>query len=372
MRKWPIWMAAGLCATALSGCGTPAAAQPAAPLHSSTSAASSRAAKGHHPSTAHSGGSTTSTTAHPKAEPVAANPAPQRTAAPPQGSAATPVMPEAVVIGNDPNARPQAGLHSASVVWEILAEGWITRYLAIFAQQASPKIGPVRSARIYFDQLAGAYGVPFAHAGGNVDALNNIGPLHIQNLDQIYGSAAYFWRGVSRTPPDNLYTSTTLLNAAARNRHFHRPLSPYPASGVLAAGGKRTASVRLNYLTDPPVYTYVAGWTWSGGWWYRNINGVPSRVQDGAAIRAGSVIILVARQAPDPDPYTPGALKILWQDGGTAWVLRGGVRLRGTWRMGSHGLPVVYGAGGHVLAAGHRAPYWYEVVPSAADVSFAP
>ncbi len=369
-------MAAGLCAAVLSGCGAPVAARPAAPSdssssssapppHSSASAASSSTAKGHHPSTAQGGGSTTTNKAvRRKAKPVAAKPAPQRTAAP--------VMPEAVVIGNDPNARPQAGLHSASVVWEILAEGWITRYLAIFAQQASPKIGPVRSARIYFDQLAGAYGVPFAHAGGNVDALNNIGRLHIQNLDQIYGSAAYFWRGASRTPPDNLYTSTALLNAAARNRHFHRPLSPYPASGVLAAGGKRTASVRLNYLTDPPVYTYVAGWTWSGGWWYRNINGVPARVQNGAAIRAGSVIILVARQAPDPDPYTPGALKILWQDGGTAWVLRGGVRLRGTWRMGSHGLPVVYAAGGHILAAGHRAPYWYEVVPSAADVSFAP
>jgi hypothetical protein len=294
------------------------------------------------------------------------------TAAPPAGAAPAPapIAAEAVVIGNNPYARPQAGLGQASVVWEILAEGWITRYFAIFAQTGAAKIGPVRSTRIYFDQLASDYGFPLAHAGGNVDALNAIKPLHIQNLDEIYGAGAYFWRGASRRPPNNLYTSTKLLNAAvAANRFVHRAMI-YPAQGSVPSGGVRTGAVALNYLTDPPVYTYVAGWTWEGGWWYRTVNGVPFKDQDGVAVRAGTVIILVARQAPDPDPHTPGALKILWQDGGTAWILRDGVRFQGTWAQGANGLPVVHGAGGAVLPAGQRAPIWYEVVPAAKDVSF--
>ncbi len=289
---------------------------------------------------------------------------------PPATTAPAPVTPEAVVIGNNPDARPQAGLTRASVVWEILAEGWITRYLAIFAQTGATKIGPVRSTRIYFDELASDYGFPLAHAGGNVDALNAIIPLHIQNLDEIYGSGAYFWRGGSRVPPNNLYTSTRLLNAAVAADHFVHRAMVFPARGALPGGGVATGAVSLNYLTDPPVYTYVVGWKWQGGWWYRTINGVPLQTQAGTAVRAGTVIILVARQAPDPDPHTPGALKILWQDGGTAWVLRGGARMEGSWAQGPDGLPVVRGPGGGVLPAGNRTPIWYELVPYASDVSF--
>lgn len=296
----------------------------------------------------------------------------EQTATPPPvpSNAPAPVTAEAVVIGNNPDARPQAGLAHASVVWEILAEGWITRYLAIFSQSGAAQIGPVRSTRIYFDQLASDYRIPLAHAGGNVDALNAIAPLHIQNLDEIYGSGPYFWRGRTRVPPNNLYTSTTLLNRAVTAARFpHHPLT-YPAQGTLPTGGTPTAAVSLDYLTDPPVYTYVAGWKWAGGWWNRTINGRASIDQDGAQLRAGTVILLVARQAPDPDPYTIGAIKILWQDGGAAWVLRDGVRLAGTWVQGANGLPVVRTSGGDILPAGRRAPIWYEVVPSARDVSF--
>ena len=381
------WMALAVAAILLSGCAAPPAGSPthhSAPGHSSgatpavrssaTNVASSPAGAAHTSSpkaggTAPASSTSRSATTGGKASPPASSTGKaSNTASPPVTPA--PVMPEAVVIGNNPYARPQAGLAQASVVWEILAEGWITRYLAIFAQTGAAKIGPIRSTRIYFDELASDYGFPLAHAGGNVDALNAIVPLHIQNLDEIYGSGAYFWRGTTRVPPNNLYTSTRLLNAAVAARHFIHRTMIYPAGGALPAGGVATATVSLNYLTEPPVYTYVAGWRWQGGWWYRTINGVPLKTQAGTAVRAGTVIILVARQAPDPDPHTPGALKILWQDGGTAWVLRGGVRLEGSWSQGTNGLPVVRAAGGGVLPAGSRTPIWYELVPYASDVSF--
>lgn len=279
-------------------------------------------------------------------------------------------MPVAVVIGNDPGARPQAGLSRARIVWEILAEGFITRYLAIFSGRGAVKIGPVRSARIYFDQLDRAYGIPFAHAGGNVDALNWIGTWRLENLDQIYGSGAYFWRGTHRVPPDNLYTSTALLNAAVRHDGFPARSLAFPPTAAAPAGGRATGAVGLTYLRDPGVYTYIAGWRWRQGWWYRSINGQGLSTQAGSPVRAGSVLILVARQAPDPDPYTVGALQILWQDGGTAWVLRDGRRWRGNWSLGPGGLPLVRGPGGAPLPVGRRGPYWYEVVPSAGAVTF--
>src|ERR1019366_966916 len=53
----------------------------------------------------------------------------------------------AVKIGNDPASRPQSGLDNADIVYEEMAEGGITRYMAVFQCQNAPVIGPTRSVR---------------------------------------------------------------------------------------------------------------------------------------------------------------------------------------------------------------------------------
>lgn len=55
--------------------------------------------------------------------------------------------PIAVAVNNHPKARPQSGLSKADVVIEALAEGRITRFLAIFQSEMPETVGPVRSAR---------------------------------------------------------------------------------------------------------------------------------------------------------------------------------------------------------------------------------
>lgn len=66
----------------------------------------------------------------------------------------------AVMIENTPQARPQAGLQAADIVYEALAESGITRYLAIFWAQDAPKIGPIRSVRTYYLDLLSEYDDP--------------------------------------------------------------------------------------------------------------------------------------------------------------------------------------------------------------------
>lgn len=314
-------------------------------------------------------------TAAPPPAASAAPPAPVRAASssvaavppPPPAPAGLPV-PVAVVVENAPDARPQAGLDAADIVWEISAEGFITRFFAIFSSHTAAKIGPVRSTRLYFDQLDRAYGLPLAHAGGNVDALAWIGTWRLQNLDAIYGSGGYFWRSTDRRAPHNLYTSTDMLEKAVHAAGYTAPKVLSPATGAPAPDALPTASVALNYLTDPPIYTYVAGWQWDATAWVRTVNGAVQVMADGHQVRAGTVIVLAVPDAPDPDPYTTGALQMLWSVGGKAWVLRGGARAEGTWAMGADGLPGV-SAGGQPLGAG-VGPYWYEVVPSTWQVSF--
>ena len=60
----------------------------------------------------------------------------------------------AVMVNNHPKARPQSGLNKADIVYEILAEGDITRFLAVFQSEKPENIGPVRSARAYYIELA--------------------------------------------------------------------------------------------------------------------------------------------------------------------------------------------------------------------------
>ncbi len=81
-----------------------------------------------------------------------------------------------VMIENHADSRPQSGLGNADIVYEAVAEGGITRFMAVFyCHAARPSVnnnkydlGPVRSARSYFLDLASEYSdYPlYTHVGG--------------------------------------------------------------------------------------------------------------------------------------------------------------------------------------------------------------
>lgn len=80
-----------------------------------------------------------------------------------------------VMIENHSDSRPQSGLNNADIVYEANSEGGITRFMGIFycnaVKGATNKydIGPVRSARTYFLDLASEYSdYPlYTHVGGS-------------------------------------------------------------------------------------------------------------------------------------------------------------------------------------------------------------
>lgn len=111
--------------------------------------------------------------------------------------------PMTVMIENHLDSRPQSGLMNADVVYEAIAEGGITRFMGVFycnATQASTQkydVGPVRSARTYFLDLASEYAdYPlYVHVGGaNCSAATPGGPcttnVKAQAIEQI---SKYGW-----------------------------------------------------------------------------------------------------------------------------------------------------------------------------------
>jgi hypothetical protein len=127
----------------------------------------------------------------------------------------------AVMIDNYPtDARPQSGLHDAEIVYEVEAEGGVTRYLALYLSRTPAKIGPVRSARTYFVQLVRPYDALYAHAGENDDVWEPLKLLRADgfaDMEEIVGTPEAFWRDSTREMPHNLYTSVAKLRAAAPN-----------------------------------------------------------------------------------------------------------------------------------------------------------
>jgi hypothetical protein len=86
--------------------------------------------------------------------------------------------PITVSIENHADARPQSGLSFADTVYEVVAEGGITRFLAVFYCGASAqdvRIAPIRSARVYLIDWASEYGKDpiFVHVGGANNICNN-------------------------------------------------------------------------------------------------------------------------------------------------------------------------------------------------------
>lgn len=155
-----------------------------------------------------------------------------------------------VMIENSLQARPQSGLDSAGIVFEALAEGGITRFLALYQDTAASYIGPVRSARPYYVQWCLGFDCAYAHVGGSPQALSDIKAWNVKDLNQFFG-AAYFHRISSRSAPHNMYTSSDNLAKFEASRGY----TSSKFTGFQHLGGEpkvnpdkvTVSSVNLNY-----------------------------------------------------------------------------------------------------------------------------
>jgi len=102
--------------------------------------------------------------------------------------------PYAVMINNIAVARPyHSGLQDAYFVYEMIVEGGITRFLALFQDTAIERIGPIRSARPYYLDYAMEHDAYFVHWGFSEQAKKDITYYGIQNINGLYQSN-YFWK----------------------------------------------------------------------------------------------------------------------------------------------------------------------------------
>ncbi len=229
----------------------------------------------------------------------------------------------AVMVENTPQARPQSGLDKAEVVYEMTAEGGITRFMAIYHANDAKVVGPVRSARTYYVSMVREWNAGYAHAGGNQDALDLIKRWGLQDLDEIYRLPAPYWRDHSRKAPHNLYTNTEKLRP-----YVTAPgkLRTWPFDQATTSGGQpQTITIPYNSFTNT-TYRYEP----SQGIYLRSIGGQPHVDRNsGIQLRAANVIIQYA--VHKAGGVEPGAIDITLTGKGKAEYFKLGEHYTGYW-----------------------------------------
>lgn len=116
------------------------------------------------------------------------------------------IRPAAVMLNNLRNALPQQGNSQADIIYEVLAEGGITRMLGVYQHpEQVGLIGSVRSARQYYWELAQGHDAVYIHAGGSPEFYNTKDRLGLFTVDGVRGyysgkDAGMFWRDRDRVP----------------------------------------------------------------------------------------------------------------------------------------------------------------------------
>lgn len=142
------------------------------------------------------------------------------------------MRPYAVMLNNLTVALPQYGVASADIIYEVLAEGGITRMMALFQDVSTVgSIGTIRSARPYYIELAQGHDAVYIHAGGSPDAYAMIDRGAIASVDGTKGgiSNQVFYRDQGRIASagyeHSMFTTgkrlTDHVGTASSIRHEH-------------------------------------------------------------------------------------------------------------------------------------------------------
>lgn len=266
----------------------------------------------------------------------------------------------AIMIENSPQARPQSGVFDAGIVYEAIAEGGITRFLALY-QEAKPQlIGPVRSVRMYYVDWLAPYNSSVAHVGGSYNALREIRNGNYRDIDQFFNPGAY-WRTTDRYAPHNVYTSFERLDALNRAKGYtSSTFTGFSRSDGKPAAQPNATSVVINFSS--PLYNTTYAYDAASGRYLRSMAGAPHQDREKGQLAPSTVIAMfVTMSRVMEDGYRENIETI---GSGRAVIFQNGTATEATWQKPNREAQVKF-----VDAAGAEVPLnrgqtWIAAVPT--------
>ncbi len=232
----------------------------------------------------------------------------------------------AIMIENSPDARPQAALKDAGVVFEAVAEGGITRFNALFMESEPSYIGPVRSVRPYYIDLFLPFDAAIVHAGGSGQGLQKIKDLHVKDIDH-GANAEAFQRISSRYAPHNLYTSMKALDEVNKKRNYSSDhVQSWPRKPEAPTQTPTVTKIDFNLSGD--LYNAHFDYDVKSNSYGRSEAGTPHRDdRSGKQIKPKVVIALVMN-------YSQNGIYSVYKTTGSGkmFVFQDGKVTKGTWK----------------------------------------
>lgn len=268
----------------------------------------------------------------------------------------------AVKIDDAPAVAVHPGLDRADVVVEMLVEGGLTRYMALFQSEVPATVGPVRSVRTSDFSLIGALGVPIlAYSGGNPRTLADAQRLPAIVFPPDRADRGVYRRDSAIEAPHNLFLSPQaawdrVIGAAAPVSPFANPRGEVALPGGVPAGG---VEIRFSGVTDSTF-----GWDGVRNRWVRSQRGTVQRDGEGNPLGVDVVISLEVPYGVSPyDPRSPEARPIGF---GTGTLLAGGSAVPISWSRpdGLSPFTLFDAAGTPIVLPSGRS--WLALVPAGA------
>lgn len=274
--------------------------------------------------------------------------------------------PVAVMIDNHNAARPQSGLQAASVVYEALVEGGITRFMAVYDQGEISQIGPVRSARPYYLEWLAEYEAAYAHAGGSPEALSTIRKDRVHDINAIGNAAKSFSRDRTRPAPHNLYTTSFALflsTKANKLSYSDADISPWTFSTSLPAGGTAAKTVDMFFSGKAKSTQVTYAYNAERKMWLRSQAGVAH--QDRLTKAQIGVTNLVVQRIPSKIGVgEKGRLSMTVTGTGTAQIFQQGTVRTVQWSKTDANARTVFTNTDGTPAVFLPGNTWVEVLPS--------
>lgn len=265
-----------------------------------------------------------------------------------------------IMIENSPDARPQSGIKPAGVVFEAIAEGGITRFLALYQQSKPQLIGPVRSVRLYYVDWIAPFQASVAHIGGSKFALDEVRNGNYRDIDQFFNAGSY-WRASDRYAPHNVYTSFERLDALNQKKGY--------ATSVFTSWPRKDGAPTKT-PTATEIDVKISGIPYNSHYSYDAKSNTYPRSQGGSQHldrEAGQV-------APSTVIVMDSVMTKVFEDGyreqittigsGRARIFQDGTVMEGTWAKKDRGSQISFtNASGEEIPL-NRGQTWITAVPS--------
>lgn len=270
--------------------------------------------------------------------------------------------PLGIMVQNNIEARPQSGISQADIIHEAVAEGGITRFLALYLCEEPKIVGSVRSARMYFIRLLQGYGENplYGHVGGAntpgpADALGEIKKLKwygYNDMDQFAVPFPNYWRDYDRLPgratEHTVYTNTQKLwEYAKKNRKlayqdedgvaWDESWKPWSfQDGSPNSSAKATTAISYGFWSNGISSDYNVVWAYDAKTnTYKRANGGKPHLDNNTdtQLESSNVIVAFAKESVANDGYE-GGQHMLYEVVGTnkALIFQNGAAIEGTWK----------------------------------------